>query len=128
MVVTYERDDQRRVAVVRLTGSFNPTLVRVVLERHELPGAEAYGQLHDARGLHGRATLQDMQQVLAARSLPDLQPGRGPLAILTTDPDLYALGCSYIVRLGPDHRVQVFNDWQEARDWLALELSKEAGL
>jgi hypothetical protein len=118
MAIRYERDDVERRAVITISGPLDVEEVLACVEQHRLGGAWNYRLLYDVRHLTeepGRDTLRE----LAVLSRP--RPGevaRGPVAVLSTSPSIYAAACSYAAMVKSFATFAVFRDRDEAEAWL----------
>ena len=120
MPIHYERDDSRRRIVIMTTGHVTPEEVRGVLERQAREGAWSYSVLYDARAGRNVPTLDDVRRlVLHVGELTCRYGPRGPVALVTTNPQLSKMGRAY-ANLGEltSLDVQVFTDVDAAEQWL----------
>ena len=121
MDVHYERDDARRRVVVTLRGGYDASAILALLERHRAEDDWSYGRLYDVRGLTGTPTVKELRLF---SSLDTQHRPHGPEAILTRDPILYALACTYAALGGSTLSIQVFRESHEAEQWLAAQANK----
>src|SRR5579864_4598399 len=113
MSIRYELDDLRRRVVVTIGGPFAPADFLAIIERRRADNTGAYGILYDLRGMSGEPTIADLQQFMSAAART-ARP-RGPIALLATEPAMYARACTYAV-MGRSTAlvVEVFRDRGEA--------------
>jgi hypothetical protein len=124
MAIQYERDDARRRIVVTVVGAVQASEVLAAIERKRAEGTWAYGGLTDLRRMTGTLTLADLREIMnSAPTPPAMEPSRGPVAILATNPDVYAVACKYAILAGKKTRVAVFRERKEADEWLTAETS-----
>jgi hypothetical protein len=79
----------------------------------------AYGMLYDLRGMKGAPTLADLRQFMSEAARTN-RP-RGPLAILATDPIIYARACTYAALTRATMTVEAFRDTASADQWLTAQ-------
>jgi hypothetical protein len=125
MPLVYERDDVRRRVVATEKGLFRSADVFDLLERQRVDGTWTYGLLFDTLGMTGHPTIEDVREFLTFESKTDsqLRP-RGPLALLSTDVNLYATACMCAALGGTKRKVEVFRDRDEADTWLAAQTGR----
>src|SRR5688572_33496166 len=102
------------------TGHVTPEDVRGVLERQAKEGAWSYSVLYDARAGRNVPTIDEVRRlVLHVGQLTCRYGPRGPVALVTTDPQLSRMGRAYS-NLGEltSLAVQVFTDVEAAEHWL----------
>ncbi len=120
MPIHYERDDARRRLVIMTTGQVTTEEVRSTLERQAKEGTWSYSVLYDARAGRNVPTLDDVRQlVLYVGQLTCRYGPRGPVALISSDPQLSRMGKAYS-NLGEltSLDVKVFSDVEEAERWL----------
>lgn len=120
MPIHYERDDARRRLVVMTTGHVTSEEVRNTLDRQAKDGAWSYSVLYDARAGRNVPTIEDVRQlVLHVGQLTCRYGPRGPVALVSTDPQLSKMGRAYS-NLGEltSLDVKVFTEVEEAERWL----------
>jgi hypothetical protein len=119
MSISYERDDARRRVAVRIQGIFQPADVLAIMARQRDEETWTYGILYDLRGVTGHPTMDDLRQILIeAATLDQGERGRGPVALLATEPILYGRLCAYAALGRPMFTIEVFRNWDEADLWL----------
>jgi hypothetical protein len=124
MPIQYERDDGRRRIVVTVFGPLQASDMLSAIERKRAEGTWAYGGLTDLRRMTGTLTLGDLRDIMnKAATDPLTEPTHGPVAILATNPDVYAVACKYAVLAGGKMRISVFRELEEAEEWLQAETS-----
>jgi hypothetical protein len=122
MPLLHRRDDTKRRVVVTATGPFQAAHVFDWLERQRNDGTWTYGVLFDTRGMTGHATFDDVRLVMNRLVDTDAEPRpRGPLAVLWTDANAYAIACLCATLGGARRTVEVFRDRTEADTWLAAQ-------
>src|SRR5437879_4661582 len=128
MPIRYELDDLRRRVVVTVEGLFRTDDIFTIMARQRAEHTWSYGLLCDLRGMTGTPTVGEPRQLMseAAARQPG-EEGRGPVALLVTDPYLYGRLCAYAV-LGRSttRSIEVFRDRSEAEQWLTTR-SKASG-
>ncbi len=85
----------------------------------------SYAVRYDLRGMTGEPTIAELQQAMSeAATRHQGEPPRGPVALLATEPSLYARLCTYAV-LGRSTTatIEVFRDRTEAERWLTARLN-----
>jgi hypothetical protein len=119
MPISYERDDAVRRITAIWEGNYRTEDVIEIFERLRREGAWSYGTLYDVRGLTGHPSVSDLRRILevAKQPAPDGQSA-GPIAVVVTQPVLYAMACAYAA-LGHPGLFAVFRDRAEADAWLA---------
>jgi hypothetical protein len=120
MPIRYELDDLRRRVVVTIEGPFTPADFLAIIERRRADNTGAYGILYDLRGMTGEPTLTDLQQFLSAAA-QTTRP-RGPIALVATEPALYARACTYAA-MGRSTAlvIEAFRHPDEAEQWLTAQ-------
>jgi hypothetical protein len=121
MEVQYARDDARRRVRVTLRGGYQASEIFALLERHRAEDDWSYGRLYDVRGLTGKPTVKELRLFM---SLDTPHRPHGPEAIVTSDPILYALACTYAALGRSTMNIQVFRDADEAEQWLAARANE----
>ena len=119
--IQYERDNARRRVTVTLRGEYQASEILALLERHRVENDWSDARLYDVRSLTGRPTVEELR--LFARLDAEHRP-HGPEAILTRNPILYGLACTYAALGGSALRIEVFRDPDEAAQWLAAQANK----
>jgi hypothetical protein len=124
MPIRYELDDLRRRVVVTVDGPFAPEDFRAIIERRRADNTGAYGILYDLRGMTGEPTTADLRQFMGAAA-QTTRP-RGPIALLATEPALYARACTY-ADMGRSRAlvIEAFHDPGEAEQWLTQAALKD---
>jgi hypothetical protein len=120
MAVQYERDDARRRVVITFPGNYETADGLAAIERHHAEGVWSYGVLYDLRLLKGYPAVADLKAYMerdAQRPVDESKP-RGPVAIVTADPNVYAIACTYAALGRSTMTIEVFRDWSEAQTWL----------
>ena len=79
--------------------------------------------LFDLRSMTGHPTLANLREILGHTASQPTERRRGPVALVTTDPILYDVMCTYAALGRSKSTVQVFRDLNEADLWLAAETS-----
>ena len=120
MPIRYELDDVHRRVVVTVQGLFAPADFLAVIERRRADNTGAYGILYDLRGMTGEPTIADLRQFMSAAA-QTTRP-RGPIALVATDPALYARACTYAA-MGRSTKlmIEVFRDLAEAEQRLTVK-------
>jgi CRP/FNR family transcriptional regulator, cyclic AMP receptor protein len=122
MPLVHRRDDINRRVVVTATGPFQAAHVIDFMEGQRADGTWTYGVLYDPRGMTGHATIDDVRLVMTRRAHTDAEPRpRGPLAVLWTDANVYAIACLCATLGGTQRTVEVFRDRTEADTWLTAQ-------
>jgi hypothetical protein len=108
----------RRV-VVTVSGAWQTRDMFDVIKRQRAEDAWSYGLLYDLRRTTDQPTITDLRELMDMVSEYQLtwRP-RGPVAILATDPILYAVACTYAVLGRAKLKIQAFRDLDEADMWL----------
>ena len=120
MAIHYERDDPRRRIVIMSTGKVTSDEVLASLDRQAKEGAWSYSVLYDARAGRSVPTIDEVRRlVLHVGQLTCRYGPRGPVALVTTDPQLSRIGHAY-ANLGELTAldVRVFTDVEDAEQWL----------
>jgi hypothetical protein len=118
--IHYERDDTRRRIVIMTTGHVTSEDVGGVLERQAREGAWSYSVLYDARAGRNVPSIDDVRRlVLHVGQLTCRYGPRGPVALVTTNPELSRIGRAY-ANFGEltSLDVDVFTDVEAAERWL----------
>jgi hypothetical protein len=116
MDIQYERDRAQRRVTVRISGEYQASDILALLERHGVEDDWSWARLYDVRDLTGCPTVEDLR--LFSRLDAEHRP-HGPEAILTTNPVLYGLACTYAALGRSALRIEVFREASEAAQWLA---------
>ena len=121
MPIGYERDDTQRRIVATGEGTFLADDVLRILEQMRADGIWTYGSLYDLRRMTGSPSASDLGRLMmsVAKSGPSGEHA-GPMAVVATDPALYARACAYKM-LGPPGRFDIFSNRAEAEAWLAVQ-------
>jgi hypothetical protein len=124
MSIHYELDDVYRRVVVTVEGPFTAEDFRAVIKRRHADKSEGYGILYDLRGMTGEPTTADLQQFM--RAAAQTTRPRGPIALLATEPALYARACTY-ADMGRSTAlvIEAFHDPGEAEQWLTQAALKD---
>jgi len=120
VAIHYERDDPRRRIVIMSTGKVTSDEVLASLDRQAKEGAWSYSVLYDARAGRSVPTIDEVRRlVLHVGELTCRYGPRGPVALVTTDPQLSRIGHAY-ANLGELTAldVRVFTDVEDAEQWL----------
>jgi hypothetical protein len=125
MPIHYERDDVRRRVVITFPGTYQVSDGLDAIERHHAEGAWTYGVLYDLRSLQGHPNVSDLKAYMERDSQPPAGESRprGPVAILTPDPIVYGIACTYAALGRPTITIEVFRDWNDADRWLVAHTS-----
>jgi hypothetical protein len=115
MPIRYERDDVLRRVVITIQGPFEPADFLAVIERWRGEAVGDYGMLYDLRGLTGEPSIADLRQFMSEAARTN-RP-RGPLAILASDPVIYARACTYAALGSATLTVGVFRDLDKAEEY-----------
>jgi hypothetical protein len=107
--------------MVTLRGGYQASEILALLERHRVEDDWSYRRLYDVRGLTGKPTVEELRLFM---SLDNQYRPHGPEAILTGDPILYALACTYAALGRSTLSIQVFRDLDEAEQWLAAQANE----
>jgi hypothetical protein len=122
MSLEYERDDVKQRVVATENGPFQSADVFDFLQRQHDDGTWTYGLLFDSRGMTGHPTTEELRGFLTLeRDTDSERQPRGPLALLSTDANLYATACMCAALGGTKRKVEVFRDRDEADAWLAAQ-------
>ena len=125
MPISYERRDEKSLVVLKVEGPYDSNEFVEVMRRHEAEGAWAFGLLWDLRQMSGRPTTNDLWSFSSAYA-HDPQGSsrpRGPIAVVTTDDEMYRSACLYVVMAKPRLHIDVFKQIDEAEQWLVNRLS-----
>jgi hypothetical protein len=118
-VITYARDDDRRLIRVTLAGSVTLPELLAIVERQAFEGTWTYGLLYDYREVADPPTLDDIEAVLAqVRQLASAHGSRGPVAVVSHSADTIGVALMYGHRAGDDLKIEVFWDTADAERWL----------
>ena len=121
MPIRYELDDLHRRVVVTVHGPFAPEDFRAVIERRRVDNTGGYGILYDLRGMTGEPTIVDLEQFMSATA-QTARP-RGPIALVATEPALYARACTYAdMGRSTALAIEAFHDPDEAEQWLTAQV------
>jgi hypothetical protein len=122
MAFQYDRDDSRRLVVVTWQGAFATSEILEAVGRQRAEDTWSYGMLYDLRRTTGRPSLADLRDILnQVAAIASTERPRGPVAVLTTDPDLYRAACAYAALGRSTLRIEAFRELEEATRWLAAE-------
>jgi hypothetical protein len=116
----YRRDDSRRRIRVTARGPLLLAEAMEIVDRQARENTWTYGLLYDFRRMPTPLTLEE-GEALAAHITRHVEAHgvRGPVAIVTTAPDLIAGTQLYAITKAPaGFNVQVFWDMDEAETWL----------
>ena len=118
MSVRYERDDTARRVVVTIQGPFEVADFSAVIARRQADDTGAYGTLFDLRGMTGEPSIANLREFMSTAA-QTARP-RGAIALLATDPAIYARACTYATMMGHSTAltIAVFRDLVEAAQWL----------
>jgi hypothetical protein len=119
--IRYERDDARRRAVITITGPFNESEVRACVEQHRAEGAWSYGLLYDLRHMTSEPTKETLAEFAALTKPRPGEPPRGPVAVVSMNPVIYAVACLYAAMVKAYATVAIFRDRDDAETWLNQE-------
>jgi hypothetical protein len=124
MPIHYELDDVHRRVVVTAQGPFALEDFLAVIERRRTDNTGAYGILYDLCGMTGEPTIADLRQFMSAAA-QTTRP-RGPIALLASEPALYAKACTY-ADMGRSTAlvIEAFHDPAEAEQWLTQAALKD---
>jgi hypothetical protein len=123
MPIHYTRDDQRRRAVIVITGPFDPIELLPHIEHHRTSGAWTYGLLYDLRYMTGEPTRETLREFTAKIQPRPAESPRGPVAILTQNQSMYSRACTYAAMARDHATIEVFRDLDEAEAWLSDHVS-----
>jgi hypothetical protein len=115
----YERDDSARRVVITFEGPFQTSEALACIQRHRAEGVWHYGVLYDLRRMTGCPSIVELRQLMSEDLSGPGGPGRGPVAFLANDRNLYGKACTYGMLGGSKLRIEVFRDPGEADLWLA---------
>ena len=115
MQIQYERDRALRRVTVTLRGEYQASEILALLERHRVEDDWRDGRLYDVRDLTGRPTVGELRMF---SRLDTAHRPHGPVAILTDNPILYGLACTYAALGRSTLKIEVFRDADEAAQWL----------
>jgi len=118
MEIRYELDRPRRHVTVTLRGEYQADEILALLERHRVEDDWSFARFYDVRDLTGRPTVEELR--LFAKLDAEHRP-HGPEAILTSNPIIYALACTYAALGRSALKIEVFRDPEEAAQWLAAQ-------
>ena len=118
MPIRYERDDQRRRAVMAITGTFDPVELLRQVEEHRSGGAWTYGLIYDLRTMSGEPTTDTLREFTAEIQRRPGEAPRGPVAIVTNNPSMYSRACTYAAMAREHATFAVFRYLNEAEIWL----------
>ena len=126
MPISYARRDAQRLVVLTVEGPFSAAEIADVMRRHEADDAWELGVLWDLRGMTGQPTTDDLWSFSRAYAHDPRNPSRsrGPVAVVTTDSEMYRSACLYVVMARPRLDIDVFERLDEAEQWLAGRLAK----
>ena len=95
MAIRYERDDTRRLIVATAEGPYKTSEFVEVIQRQRADDAWSYGLLYDLRRTTGHPAVADLRELTGSvASSGATETRRGPVAVLTSDPDLYRRACA----------------------------------
>jgi len=117
MSFQYERDDSRRRVVVAFRGPFQLEEALACIERHHKEDVWTYGALYDLRLMTGYPDMSTLRRLLS-EDIAGTTGERGPVAIVTTDPDTYRAACAYSAMAKSKLRVEAFREIEDADEWL----------
>jgi hypothetical protein len=125
MPIQYQRDDAKHRIVISFPGTYQTADGLAAIEQHHSEGAWAYGVLYDLRSLKGHPNVTDLKAYMERDAQPPAGENgpRGPVAILTFDPDVYSIACTYKALGRSSMTIEVFRDWTEADHWLVAHTS-----
>jgi hypothetical protein len=124
MAIQYDRDDARRLVILTGRGTFETREILQVIDRQRAEGVWGYGLLYDLRRTTGHPGLSDLRDIMSkVASYAATERRRGPVALLTTDPDFYGAACAYAALGRSRLRIEVFRELEDATAWLAAETS-----
>jgi hypothetical protein len=81
--------------------------------------------LYDLHSLQGHPDIADLKVYIERDSQPPTGESwpRGPVAILTSDPIVYGIACTYAALGRSTMTIQMFRDWTDADQWLIAQTS-----
>jgi hypothetical protein len=125
MAYDYQCDESKRLVSITMRGPFAVLDVLNVIERQRSDGTWAFGMLVDVRLMTGVPALPELRQIATADATNgEASERRGPLAVVVTDPVLYAKACAYQTLAGSARPIEVFRDREAAEFWLAERTPK----
>jgi hypothetical protein len=117
----YERDDDGQRIRILMTGHVSTADVLGIVDRQAREGTWSYSVLYDTRAVTNLPTTEDLHRVVMRVGTLTVKHGpRGPVALVTTSPQLSRLGRAY-ASLGQltALNVRIFTSVEEAEDWLS---------
>jgi len=117
--VSYTRDDRTRQITVLATGALTLADLLAVLTRQAAEGTWSYGMLYDAQNAAFVPTADNVEALAdRARALSRGCGQRGLVAIVTPQPQAFAMATSYSSLTSADVQVRVFLNRSSAQRWL----------
>jgi len=121
MPLHYERDDDGQRIRIMMTGHVTTEDVLGIVDRQAREGTWSYSVLYDTRAGKNLPTPEDLHRVVMRVGTLTVRHGpRGPVALVTTSPQLSRMGRAY-ASLGELTALDVrtFTSVEEAEDWLS---------
>jgi len=119
----YVRDDARQRIVVTAHKALRAADLIAIIDRQVAEGAWSFAILYDLSGVRGVTPHADSLIVAdRVQKYVTTYGGRGPVALVTRDPEMVGVGQSYAYGLTASGvPIQVFWDRSEAEEWLARD-------
>jgi hypothetical protein len=125
MPISYERRDAQGLVVLTFEGEFASNEIAEVMRRHDAESAWELAMLWDLRQMTGHPTTDDLWSFSRAYAHDPQEPSRrrGPVAVVTTDIEMYRRACLYVVMARPRLDIDVFQSMDDAEQWLVNRLA-----
>ena len=117
MTVTYDRDDDKRRIIIRISGPFDLAAALDMVAHLALDGW-SYSILYDTDHLTSTPTMNELQTIVDRVQIMTAQRPRGPVAIVSSNETVYQMAQVYATRLGGKVNIAVFQSIDDARKWL----------
>jgi hypothetical protein len=118
VIVTYDRDDERRRMVITVAGAFDLAATLAMVAHVAADAAWSYAILYDTRELTSVPTMMELQMIVDRVQTAAAHQPRGPVAVVAPDAAVNAMGQVYARRQDGKVKVAVFQTLDEGRRWL----------
>ncbi len=114
------RDDIQKRVTVTIWGVLSTEQDLEILDRlRRENNIDGYGILYNVTAATGSPTFADARRFIGEELSIFGGIGRGPIAVLVRDPNIYRTACFYAALGRGKLNIQVFRDREEAEQWLA---------
>ena len=118
MPFQYERDDNRRRIIIRITGSFAMADIFGVVDRHHAEEVWGYAMLYDLTDLVGAPDAAEIAQISDYVQRHVNQRPLGPVAFVVPQPVTFGMVRMYSMMNDGKFNVGAFHTVEAAERWL----------